>query len=70
MSETVLRAPMALVKIPVASARGMLLTETFKLAGRAAMILEPVAAPSQGQGQPVARDRGSEGDSRIAAGQP
>jgi hypothetical protein len=40
---------MMLVKVPVTSARGMLLTDTFKLAGRAAMIIEPTTPDADGE---------------------
>jgi hypothetical protein len=63
MSESVLRAPMALVKVPVPSARGMLLTDTFKLAGRSAMILDPVTRPAESPVRPGSRDRNGGGSS-------
>jgi hypothetical protein len=64
MSESILRAPMALVKVPVTSARSMLLTDTFKLAGRSAMILDPAARPADAAGGGL-RDRDGGGSSRA-----
>jgi hypothetical protein len=43
MSDAIRSTPMSLVKLAVRPARGMLLTDTFKVLGRSAMMLEPSA---------------------------
>jgi hypothetical protein len=50
MSDTIHSTPLALVKLAVALAPGMLLTDTFKASGRGAMILERAEPLGAGAG--------------------
>ena len=52
MSKTILNTTLALIKMSVPLAPGMLLTDTFVATGRSAMLLDPAPSASPGAAAP------------------
>jgi hypothetical protein len=65
MSKMMLGPTESLIRLSVPLARAMLLTDTFKAAGKSAMILEPALPPGAGRPAPGGRPAAAEAEGPV-----